>query len=86
LAQKDSAFILPERSTVKYIESAGMNKICIQEKNYEKNKLGESLILLSSAYFSFGLALANTKIETRGITLQMSVSHVGAIPDVSRKG
>jgi len=36
LAQKDSAYVLPEHGTVKYIESAGINKICIQEKIMRK--------------------------------------------------
>jgi hypothetical protein len=44
------------------------------------------LISLSSAYFSSGLALGNTKIETHDITLLLSVSHAGAIPDMPPPG
>jgi hypothetical protein len=31
LAQEDSAYVLPERDTLKYLESARINKVCIKK-------------------------------------------------------
>jgi len=36
LAQEDSAYVLPERGTVKYLGSAGISEDCIQE-NIKRN-------------------------------------------------